>query len=246
MQSNTDQFLQGKRIVITGAGRGLGRALAIVAADHGAELVLLGRDTDALDTVAAVIRERSKRDSLVAACDLADPHSIASACHSVLEHSSTLDVLINNGAPWLQGSFDELSDDEITSTVAAGVSGTILVTRGLLPGLRRSDGADILTVISTSGIPGWDLSGGSVPFYAAKHGQSGFHDKLRDELRGSGIRVAAIYPPNFDEADPTDADWERDAGENDKLSNREVVSTLLFMLAMPRTCNYPAIVMERM
>ena len=90
------------------------------------------------------------------------------------------------------------------------------------------------------------LSGGSVPFYAAKHGQSGFHDKLRYELNGTGIRVSAVYPPNFDEADPTDADWDRAPGKDSKLSNREVVSTILFMLVAPRTCNFPVVVMERM
>ena len=241
-----EQWLAGKRIAITGAGRGLGRALAIVAADHGAELVLMGRDIGALDAVAGVIRERTGRDSQVVSCDLGDAESVADACSAVLRQDPKLDVLINNGAPWLEGSLDDLSDEQIANTVAAGVTGTILVTNKLLPALRQSECADILNVISTSGIPAWDLTGGSVPFYAAKHGQSGFHDKLRDELKGSGIRVAAIYPPNFDEADPTDADWVREPGVGDKLSNREVVSTMVFMLTTPRTCNFPSVVMERM
>ena len=240
-----ENSLHGRRIAITGAGRGLGRALAIVAADQGAELVLLGRDPAALNEVAAVIRDRSGKDAQVVDCDLGDTHSVALACKAVLEQNPMLDTLINNGAPWLEGYFGELSDEQITATVAAGVSGTVLITKGLLPGLRRSEAADILTVISTSGITGWDLAGGSVPFYAAKHGQSGFHDKLRYELRDTEIRVSAVYPPNFDEADPADADWDRTPDRDSKLSNREVVSTILFMLAAPRTCNFPVIVMER-
>jgi NAD(P)-dependent dehydrogenase (short-subunit alcohol dehydrogenase family) len=233
-------------MVITGAGRGLGRALAIVAADHGADPVLLGRDADALQDVADTIRARTGRKSLAVRCDLGDADSVALACKSVLEEDPVVDVLVNNGAPWLERSFGELTDADITSTVAAAVSGTILATKGLLPGLHRSSGADIITVVSTSGVPGWDLTGGSVPFYAAKHGQSGFSDKLRYELRGTGIRVSAVYPPDFDDADPTGPDWERAQDHGAKISNREVVSTLLFMLAAPRTCSFPVIILDGM
>jgi len=241
-----DQFLLGKRIAISGAGRGLGRALAIVAADHGAETVLLGRDLAVLSDVANTIRARSKLKSLVVPCDLAKPESIAAACELVLDDNPTVDVLINNGAPWLAGRLDELSDADITSTVAAAVSGTILVTKGLLPGLHRSTAADIITVISTSGILGLDPSGGSVPFYAAKHGQSGFSDKLRHELKGRDIRVSAIYPPDFDDADPTDPGWESVPIQGAKISNREVVSTVLFIMTTPRTCSFPVVIMDGM
>ncbi len=243
---NPDQFLLGKRIAITGAARGLGRALAIIAADHGAEPVLLGRDPAVLNNVADTIRARSGRESLVVACDLAKPGSITSACELTLEHNPIIDVLINNGSPWLEGRLDEISDTDITSTVAAAVSGTILVTKGLLPGLYRSAAADIITIISTSGVPGWDLGGGSVPFYAAKHGQSGFSDKLRHELRGTDIRVSAIYPPDFDDADPTHAGWDDVPIDGAKISNREIVSTLLFILATPRTCSFPIVILDGM
>lgn len=240
----TDQFLFGKRVVISGAGRGLGRALAIVAADRGADTVLLGRDSAAMEDVAHTIRERGGRDAFVVACDLAEPQSVASACDKTLGENSTIDVLINNGSPWLQGRLDELSVADVTSTVAAAVSGTILLTRGLLPGLHRSAAADIVTVVSTAGIPGWDRGGGSVPFFAAKHGQAGFSDKLRHELHGSGIRVSAIYPPDFDDVDPTDPRWDQAPAANASISNRDVVATVLFILAAPRTCSFHAIVLN--
>jgi short-subunit dehydrogenase len=242
-----DQFLRGRRIAITGAGRGLGRALAITAADHGGETVLLGRDPRALKVVADTIRARSAIESQVVPCDLGKPDNIASACKAVLDRNPRIDVLINNGAPWLEGCLDELSDTKIASTIAAAISGTILITKGLLPGLYQSDCADIITVVSTSGIPGWDLSGGSVPFYAAKHGQAGFSDKLRHELKGKGIRVSAVYPPDFDDADPTDTSWNGAPNNGDvKISGREIVSTLLFIMATPRTCTFPVVILDGM
>lgn len=239
-----DPFLRGRRIAITGAGRGLGRALAIVAADHGAEIILLGRDVGALTIVADTIRERCERESMVVPCDLADPGSIGSACKAVLDNEPGVDVLINNGAPWLEGRLDDLSDAEIAATVSAAVTGTILVTKGLLPGLRQSKCPDIITIVSTSGVPGRDLGGGSVPFYAAKHGQSGFSEKLRHELKGSGIRVSAIFPPDFDDADPTDASWIRVPDSNAIISGRDIVSVVLFILAAPRTCSFPVMILE--
>lgn len=240
-----DQFLFGKRIAISGASRGLGRALAIIAADHGAETVLLGRDVAVLNSVAETINARSELKPLVAPCDLADPTSIAAACESVLGDNPTIDVLINNGAPWLTGDLANLSDADIVSTVAAAVSGTILVTKGLLPGLQRSAAADIITVVSTSGILGGDNIGGSVPFSAAKHGQSGFSDRLRHELKGTNIRVSAIYPPDFDDADPADPRWEDVPMKGATISNREIVSTVLFIILAPRTCSFPAVIIER-
>lgn len=241
-----DPFLRRRRIAITGAGRGLGRALAIVAADHGAETVLLGRDPTALASVAETIRQRSGHESLVIPCDLASPENVRSACETVLEKDSKIDVLINNGAPWLEGRLEELSDDEIASTVSAAVSGTILVTKRLLPGLRHSNCPDIITIVSTSGVPGWDLDRGSAPFYAAKHGQSGFSHKLVHELKGTGIRVSAVYPPDFEDADPTDASWDRLPDDEATISGREIVSIVLFILSTPRTCSFPVVILEGM
>jgi NAD(P)-dependent dehydrogenase (short-subunit alcohol dehydrogenase family) len=241
-----DQFLAGKRVAITGAGRGLGRALAIVASDHGAETVLLGRDPAVLNDVADTIMTRSGRDSLVVRCDLAKPDKVAKACEAVLDNNPVIDVLINNGAPWLAGNLDEVSDEDIISTVAGAVSGTILIAKGMLPGLYRSPAADIITIVSTSGIPGWDLGGGSVPFYAAKHGQSGFSDKLRHELKGTKIRVSAIYPPDFADADPTDSSWNTGPIDGATMSNREIVSAVLFIMTAPRTCCFPVVVMDNL
>ncbi len=240
--------LNGRRIVITGAGRGLGRALAIIAADRGAEAILLGRDRAALDAVAQTIKSRTGQAPLTASCDLARPESIRAGCESVLAANPVVDVLINNGCPWLPGELAALPPAEIVETVAAGVAGTILVTQALLPGLRRSRAADIVTIVSTAGWPGWDFGVSSAAFHAAKHGQSGFSDTLRHELKPEGIRVTAIYPPNFDDADPLGPAWndtQRSAAKG-QLTNRDVVETVLFALAAPRACAYPVIILDNM
>jgi NAD(P)-dependent dehydrogenase (short-subunit alcohol dehydrogenase family) len=235
-------------MVITGAGRGLGRALAITAANRGADLVLLGRNASSLQAVADAIRARTGRDSLIVPCDLAQPDSITEACRIVLAANPVVDVLVNNGAPWLPGGIMDIAETDIAATIAAAVTGTILVTRGLLPGLRRSTAADIVTIVSTAGLLGWDIREASAAFHAAKHGQSGFTDRLRHELKAHGIRVAAIYPPDFDDTDVLELERSaaNDPASSGRLTNRDVVATVLFAIAAPRACAYPVIVLDNM
>lgn len=145
--------LASRRVVITGAARGLGRSLALAAADAGGSVVLLGRDTAALEAVAAAILNRTQRRAEVVLCDLAQPESVTAACGVILATNPLVDVLINNGTPWLEGRLADLSEADIVATIAAGVTGMILITRGLLPGLARSPGADIVTIVSTAGLP---------------------------------------------------------------------------------------------
>lgn len=240
------ESLSGRRVVITGAARGLGRAFAIKAAEHGADLVLLARSAAALDPLAELIRRRTGRHVTCVPCDLADAQSVAEACRQTLAATPIVDVLINNGASWLPGRFEQLADADITATVATTVTGTMLITRGLLPALRRSVAADVVTIVSTAGLPGERSGAVSVAFRAAKQGQSGFSEALRDELRGTGIRVTAIYPPDFDDTDPLKPEWDEPRAPvvGAKLTNREVVATILFAVCAPRICGYPAIVLD--
>jgi NAD(P)-dependent dehydrogenase (short-subunit alcohol dehydrogenase family) len=235
-------------MVVTGAGRGLGRALAIVAAERGAETVLLGRDLVALGKTGAAIGARTGMTPLCVECDLARPASIAQACRNVLSAGRTIDVLVNNAAPWLPGNIDEASEEAAIDTIGATVTGTILVTKGLLPALEASPAADIVTIVSTAGLINGPVGVPSAIFHAAKHGQSGFADRLRHELKPRGIRVTAIYPPDFSDIDPLDADWERprDAAAGEALGNRDVVATILFAITAPRACAYPMIVLDNM
>ena len=235
--------LASRRIVITGAARGLGRSLALAAADAAGSVVLLGRDTAALGAVAATIAARTRQQAEVVPCDLARPESISAACEVILAMNPVVDVLINNGAPWLEGRLVDLSAADVVATVAAGVTGTILISRGLLPGLVRSRSADIVTIVSTAGLAGGEFDSASTAFHAAKHGQAGFCDKLRVELKPQAIRVAAIYPSDFEHTDSGSNDT-REATPAGKLTSREVVAAVMFAITAPRNCAIGAIHLE--
>lgn len=235
--------LASRRIVITGAARGLGRPLALATADAGGSVVLLGRDTAALDAVVATIASRTQQKSEVVLCDLAQRESISAACEVILATNPVVDVLINNGAPWLEGRLADLPEADIVATVAAAVTGTILISRGLLPGLVRSQSADIVTIVSTAGLPGGEFDCASTAFHAAKHGQAGFCDKLRAELRPQAIRVAGIFPSDFEHVD-SGSDDTREPTAAGKLTSREVVAAVMFAITAPRNCAIGAIHLE--
>ncbi len=239
-----DDALSGKRVVITGAARGLGRTLALVLNDLGAELVLAARNKARLSGTGDLLEQRSGRRPALYGLDLADPQAVIGVSEEILSAHGSIDILINNGALWLPGTIEETGVAEIVTAINSAVTGSVLMTKGLLPGLERSGAGDVVTIVSTCGLAREPRDQASAAFHAAKHGQAGFSDLLRQELRGKGIRVMALYPPDFDDVAPGDPDWDatpaRAAGET--MTAREVTEGVLFALSRPRSCTVDSIV----
>jgi NADP-dependent 3-hydroxy acid dehydrogenase YdfG len=222
--------IAGRTAFITGAGRGLGAALAEELAAAGANVTLSGRNQAALGMVADRIARRCGARPRTCVLDLA----------SVAPFDSTaayadVDILINNGARWLEGSLERNSPADIAETVASQLTGTILLTRAFLPVLKSKSRADILNIVSISGLPNMPLHGASVAFYAAKHGQAGFSDGLREELLGTPVRVTAIHPPDLDDIQPGTPEWESNGSrpKSARVTNRDIVEIALFALSRP-------------
>lgn len=237
--------LEGKTIAITGAARGLGAALAIVAADRGMRPVLLGRSAGGLSATADAIEARtgSRPDAFV--CDLADLQSVAEAADRIAIVHPELDVLVNSGSQWAGGAFEAMSDSQIAAVVGSTVTGTMALTRRLLSLLRARPEADIHTVVSMNGLPYVRLTTSAVPFVAAKHAQTGFVQALTEELVGSKVRVTSVYPGIIESGSPLDAGWDRVRDEDDMLGERDVVEAILYVLGQPRNVAIRSLVIER-
>ena len=131
--------LDGLRVAITGAARGTGRLLAEAFAERGAQIFLSARDVVAARRVADAISQRGAGRADAFHCDLAAPDSVRGFAAAVADRTSYLDVLINNGAAYIEGDdLADVSDDTIESVMAAGGTGTVLLTKHLLPLLRAS------------------------------------------------------------------------------------------------------------
>lgn len=126
-------------------------------------------------------------------CDLTLPESLSQFSSQLLTLDKPIDILILNAAQWLSGTLDDQSDTEIINTISSGLTGSILLTQALLPGLRRSESADIVSIISSCGIPNFTDSIAH-PLFASKHGLSGFTTKLSYQLSKENIRVTGLYP----------------------------------------------------
>lgn len=237
--------LDGRTIAITGAGRGLGAALAITAAERGARPVLVGRAPAALRSVADAVKARTGCRPEQVPCDLADIASCGAAAAAVGERCPDLDGLVHNGAMWLPGALETLEDEDMRDCVASAAVGALVLTRRLLPVLRRRPAADIHTIVSVSGLPNVPLLGASVAFRAAKAAQDGFVQGLASELAGTNIRVTAVHPGNIDDVSPLDPAWNEPRGSRDALTNREVVEAILFVLAQPFNTSIRSMVIER-
>lgn len=236
--------LDGKRVLITGAGRGLGAALAIVLADKGADLLLTGRSRENLTAVAEAIRNRTGRKPDTQLLDMADPSAVTLFAKALRDEGRPLDILINNAAQWLPGRMNDHDALAISQTIAANVTGTMLLTRGLVPLLEKSGAGDIMTIVSISGLPNTRLQTASVAYAASKHAQAAISDGLRQELKGRPVRVQAVFPPYIEDLSPLDPAWHvaRDAAS--AVTNRDIVETILFALERPRNVTLASIIID--
>jgi short-subunit dehydrogenase len=235
----------GKTVVVTGAARGLGAAFAVVLADQGANVIMTARNTEGLTTLAEAIRMRTGTRPETLVFDLADPGQTTLTAKKLRDEKPKIDILINNAAQWLPGRMDEHDAYAIVGTISSAVTGTLLFTRGLLKPLEASGAGDILNIISVSGLPNVPLSGASVAFIAAKHGQAGLTDGLRQELRGRPVRVSALYPPLIDDVSPLDEEaWNAKRPPDAHVSNRDIVETALFALSRPRHLTLASITID--
>jgi short-subunit dehydrogenase len=237
--------IKGKHIFITGAGRGLGAAFAVMLSDLGAHVTIAGRSPENLYVLAESIRLRNGTKPNVVPLDMADISQVTSFAKTWRDENRPLDILINNAATWLSGSMDSHDAYAISQTITANVTGTLLLTRGFLPLLKKSAAGDIVNMVSISGMENVPLQGASVAYIASKHGQTGLTDALRQELRGSGVRITAIYPPNIEDISPLDKSaWDAQRDPTSWLTNKDVVGATLGALSRARHVAFMSVLME--
>lgn len=221
--------LDGLRIAVTGAGRDTGRVLALAFAERGAHVFVAARQAAAAERTADLIRQHGQGTAEAFACDLASANSIRAFAAALTGRTDRLDVLVNNGAGYLHGEdLSDVKDDDIIDTIAGAATGTVLLTKHVLPLLRASARPDIVNMISACGEVGHHRSSAHPAFYAAKHAQAGFAEILSLRVRAEGIRVISLFPPDFVQDGPRES--------HDDLTVRSVVECVLFAVSQPRDC----------
>ena len=174
---------------ITGAGRGMGVAIAEAALAAGHAVVATGRNTDA---VAASVGEAD--ELLVVALDITSPASAKAAVQATLDRFGRIDVLVNNAGNFFAGFFEELSVAQFEQQLATNLGGPLNVTREALPVMRRQRSGHIITITSLAGLIGQEFCSA---YAASKFALEGWMESLRFEVEPFGIRTTIVEPGFF-------------------------------------------------
>lgn len=187
---NLAQNLTGKVAYITGAGRGIGKAIAIQLAKEGVHVGLLARTEDTLKEVASEVRALGVK-AAYAPVNIASLEDVEQGVEKITSELGPADILINNAGI---GGFEKLVDvdpEEWKKIIDVNLFGTFYVTRTVLPQLIEKNGGDIITVSSTAGLTGIP---GSSAYSASKFGVIGLSESLAHEVRPHNIRVTTLTP----------------------------------------------------
>lgn len=182
--------LKGKTALITGAGRGIGRAAAIALAKEGVNIGLLGRTIENLEKMADELSQCDVNVS-AAAADVADLEAVTHAVEHIKSDLGSVDILINNAGIAKFGGFLELSPDEWESIIQVNLMGVYNVTRAVLPEMIEQKSGDIINIASTAGQKGAPVTSA---YSASKFAVLGLTESLMLEVRKHNIRVSALTP----------------------------------------------------
>ncbi|MEU2304666.1 SDR family NAD(P)-dependent oxidoreductase [Streptomyces misionensis] len=178
-------------VLITGASRGIGRAVAMAFAREGARLVLAARSAEGLAGVEAEVRALGS-EALSVPTDVTSPEAVTALVDAAVARFGRIDVLVNNAGIGKVGGVESAAfEDDVRQTMRASLFGMINVTQAVLPVLRRQGSGAIVNMSSVMGRKAFARFGS---YAIVMHGVSAFSDSLRQELAGAGIGVSVIHP----------------------------------------------------
>lgn len=184
--------------VVTGAGRGIGRAIALKFANEGADVVVVSRTQENSEKVAAEIRALGRK-AWAQAVDVADAAAVNAAAEKILADCSKVDVLVNNAGVTRDGLLMRMPDADWDSVLNTNLKGAFLVTKAFSRAMLKARTGRIINISSVIGLIG---NAGQTNYAASKAGLIGFTQSCAREFASRGVTVNAIAP-GFIETDMT-------------------------------------------
>lgn len=191
--------LKNKVIVITGASKGLGKAMSYAFAKQDSKLILSARSKKELKTIT------NKINALPFVADITNEKQVIKLARFAVKKLGRIDIWINNAGIWIpHAPVEEMDSKKMRNMICVNLLGTIYGSKAALIQMRKQGSGTIINILSTSALEG---RAGSAAYCASKYGADGFTKSLRLESEPKNIHVFAIYPGGmqtrlFDEKKP--------------------------------------------
>ncbi|WP_432670706.1 3-ketoacyl-ACP reductase [Flavobacterium sp. SM2513] len=182
--------LKGQKAIITGGGKGLGKATALAFAKEGIDVAITGRNEKQLQETVAELKALGV-NATYATFDVGNHEEVKAGIETIMKEFGSLDILVNNAGIASFGKFLEMSANDWQAIMQTNVMGMYYVTREVLPHLIENKQGDIFNISSTAGING---NAGTSAYSASKFAVIGMSESLMKEVRKDNIRVCTLTP----------------------------------------------------
>jgi NADP-dependent 3-hydroxy acid dehydrogenase YdfG len=231
-----------KTAIVTGAGSGIGRAIAVTLAGMGLRVALLGRDREKLEQARAAL-ETARESSLVVTCDIADRSAVKAGVEQITGKFESIDVVVcNAGINVRNRSLESLDPSDWDRMIATNLTGSFNVLHHVLPHMRRVQNGLVIQICSIAGMRASTLGGAG--YSASKFGQAALGICLGREEGMRGIRSTVIYPGEVEtpilDARPVPVGAERRAVI---LQPDDIAAAVRFLVELHPRAHVPELVM---
>jgi len=216
--------LAGKVAIVTGASRGIGRAISVALAQENATIVLAARSIQQLQITAEQVTKAGGEARIVHA-ELTEEQSIRNLIQVTGEKLGRLDILVNNAGVTHSAPLEKTSTEDWQRCISINARAPFILCREALPLLKKSQAAYIINIASVVGVKGYPLQSA---YTASKHALRGMTISLAEELRGSNIRVHVLCPGGVD-TDMVDR-VRPDIAKDELIKPEEIAELVLYLV----------------
>lgn len=217
--------LEGQTAIVTGGGRGIGRAIALVLAREGATVVIASRTVSEVERTVADIKGQGGK-AIAVPTDVMSKKSVDALVAATLAETKRIDIVINNAGIFVWKGFAQLEEEEWDRILATNLKSAYLLTQAALPALTNSGKGNVVNISSIHGLVG---DANFTAHCAAKFGLIGLTKALAEELREVGIRVNAVNPGQTDNKNLDIAPAARAKPLKEILNATDIAEAVLFL-----------------
>ncbi len=211
--------------IVTGASRGIGKGIALKLAEEGKDVMLFGRDVEALKESQRLVMEKGVEAEYFSG-DVGDVEFVNKSVKNIIDKYGKVDVLINNAGMGIFKEVVNASLDDFKKQVNANLYGIFNFSKAVLDNMiERKTG----TIINIASLAGKNVFAGGSMYSATKHAVKGFTGSLMQEVRKHNIKVAAVFPGSVE----TDFHSDGSPGSPNKLMPEDVAETVSLIIKLP-------------